>query len=240
MEVLKEILRGAADKAHEAGIAILGGHTIDDPEPKYGMTVSGVVHPAKIWANAGAQAGDAIILTKPVGTGILATAMKRGLLNETTSREVIASMAQLNKTAAEIFEKYKVHACTDVTGFGLTGHLSEVTVASGIDAEVFADSVPVFEGVADLAAANVVPGGTINNMNHFSRYVKWDDSISATMRIILSDAQTSGGLLCTVPASEKEKIISELKAAGIHSATHIGNCLDKGNGLIFVKNQAKA
>jgi cysteine desulfurase len=237
MEVLKEILRGAADKAHEAGIAILGGHTIDDPEPKYGMAVSGVVHPGKIWANAGAQAGDVIILTKPVGTGILATALKRRLLNEKGRREVVASMSQLNMKAAEIFGKHTVHACTDITGFGLTGHLSEVSVASGVDVELFADRVPLFDGVEDLAAANVVPGGTVNNMNHFARFVKWDDSISATMRVILSDAQTSGGLLCTVPANEKDKIISELKDAGIGSAAHIGNCVKKGEGLIFIRGK---
>lgn len=236
MEVLREILRGAAEKAHEAGIAILGGHTIDDPEPKYGMAVSGLVHPEKIWANAGARAGDAIILTKPVGTGILATAMKRGLLDDERRNEVTASMAALNRKAAEIIGKYTVHACTDITGFGLTGHLSEVSVASGIDIELFAGSVPVFDGVYDLASANVVPGGTINNMKHFARHMRWDDSVAEITRIILSDAQTSGGLLCTMPADKKDRIITELKDAGIRSASHIGNCLGKGEGLIFVRN----
>jgi len=235
MEVLKEILRGASDKAHEAGISILGGHTIDDPEPKYGMAVSGLADPEKIWANAGAKPEDAIILTKPIGTGILATAMKRGLLSDKNRNEVVASMAELNMKAAEIFGKYTVHACTDITGFGLTGHLSEVSVASKVDIVLFADAVHVFEGVADLAAAGVVPGGTINNMNHFARHVKWDSNIAEVTRIILSDAQTSGGLLCTVPAGEKDKIINELKQAGINSAAHIGNCLDRGEGLIFVK-----
>jgi cysteine desulfurase len=234
MEVLKEILRGAAEKANEAGIAILGGHTIDDPEPKYGMAVSGLVNPDKIWTNAGAEANDAIIMTKPVGTGILATAMKRGLLNKKSRNEVVASMAGLNKKAAEIFAKYTVHACTDVTGFGLTGHLSEVSVASRVNIELFANRVPLFDEVADLATANVVPGGTVNNMNHFARYVRWDDSVAAVTRIILSDAQTSGGLLCTVPASEKDSIIGELKEAGISSAAHIGNCYEKGEGFIFV------
>jgi cysteine desulfurase len=237
MEVLKEILRGAADKAHEAGIAILGGHTIDDPEPKYGMTVSGLVDPEKIWANAGAKEKDAIILTKPLGTGILATAMKRGLLDEKSRNEVVASMAELNRKAAEIFAKYTVHACTDITGFGLTGHLSEVSVASGVDIELFADRVPVFKGVADLVAANIVPGGTVNNLNHFARHVKWDNSIAEVTRIILSDAQTSGGLLCTVPPGEKDSIIAELKDAGIGSASHIGNCLEKGEGHIFIKDK---
>jgi len=199
--------------------------------------VSGLVDPEKIWANAGAKEKDAIILTKPLGTGILATAMKRGLLDEKSRNEVVASMAELNRKAAEIFAKYTVHACTDITGFGLTGHLSEVSVASGVDIELFADRVPVFKGVADLVAANIVPGGTVNNLNHFARHVKWDNSIAEVTRIILSDAQTSGGLLCTVPPGEKDSIIAELKDAGIGSASHIGNCLEKGEGHIFIKDK---
>jgi cysteine desulfurase NifS/selenium donor protein len=149
MEVLKEILKGASDKAAEAGICILGGHTIDDPEPKYGMVVCGKVHPDKIWANSGARENDAIILTKPVGTGILTTALKRGLLNDRAKTELISVMSELNKKAAEILEKYSVHACTDITGFGLIGHLSEVSVASSINVELFAERVPVFEETAN-------------------------------------------------------------------------------------------
>lgn len=237
MEVLKEILKGASDKAQEAGICILGGHTIDDPEPKYGMVVSGTVHPERIWANSGAIGGDAIILTKPVGTGILTTAMKRGLVGQKTTMEVIASMSELNKKAAEILGKYSVHACTDITGFGLIGHLSEVTTASRVDAELFSDSVPVFSETAGLAAANIIPGGSVNNLSYFSKYVKWDKDISAVLQIILCDAQTSGGLMVTVPGDEKDEIIFELKSSGIQSASHIGNCLKNGEGMIFVKKR---
>lgn len=237
MEVLREILRGAADKAQEAGIYILGGHTIDDPEPKYGMVVSGIANPEKIWANSGAREGDAMILTKPVGTGILTTALKRGLSDRKTQTEITASMSELNKKAAEVLEKYQVHACTDVTGFGLLGHLSEVTTAGGIDAELFAGEVPLLGEVLNLAAAGIIPGGTINNLSHYSKYVIWEKDITETMKLILCDAQTSGGLLAAVPSDEKDEIIRELREAGITYASHIGNFLGKGPGMIYVKKQ---
>lgn len=235
MDVLKEILRGASDKAGEAGIYILGGHTVDDPEPKFGMVVTGTVHPEKIWANSGAQEGDAIILTKPVGTGIITTAMKRGIAGEKIMKEVIHSMSELNMKAAEVISGYSVHACTDVTGFGLLGHLSEMTVAGKTDAELFSSSVPVFEETANLAAAGIVPGGTLNNQSHFSRHASFDEGISAVMKIILFDAQTSGGLLFTVPPGEKDRILPELKSKGVQHASHIGNCLAKGSGKIFIR-----
>ncbi len=235
MEVLKEILQGASDKATEAGIPVLGGHTIDDPEPKFGMVVSGVVHPGRIWANSGARPGDAIILTKPIGTGILATAIKRGLADEQTTMEVIRSMSELNKKAAEILGKYPIHACTDVTGFGLTGHLSEVSLASRVDVELFAGRVPLFSQTMSMAAAGVIPGGSKNNLDHFSKHITWDPGLSALQRIILCDAQTSGGLLFTVPENEKDAILGELHEAGIPSAAHVGNCLGNGEGMIFVR-----
>ncbi len=235
VEILMDIIAGANDKTREAGICILGGHTIDDPEPKFGMVVSGTAHPERVWANSGAREGDAIILTKPVGTGILSTALKRDLISREASKELIASMSELNKKAAEILENFSVHACTDVTGFGLLGHLSEITTASKVNAEIFADSVPVFGETANLAAAGIIPGGSKNNLNHFSRYVIWDNNISQIKRIILCDAQTSGGLLFTIPENEKEKIINELKNAGIKSSSHVGYCIGNGEGIIFVK-----
>jgi selenium donor protein len=236
LEVLKAILKGASDKAAEAGITILGGHSIDDPEPKYGMVVTGIVDPRKIWANSGAKENDSIITTKALGTGILTTAMKRGVLNETAKKQLIDSMTELNKKAAEILKGYTVNACTDVTGFGLTGHLSEITLASGINVELFADKVPLLDQTAALVAANIVPGGTKNNLAHYSRYVRWDNKISDIRKIILCDAQTSGGLLFTVPENEKDAIITDLNEAGITQATHIGYCLGKGKGDILVRN----
>ncbi len=235
MNVLKNILKGASDKAKEAGISILGGHTIDDPEPKYGMVVSGIVSPEKTWQNASAQEGDAIILTKSIGTGILTTALKRGLLTDEVKDEIISSMSQLNKISAETISDYSVHACTDVTGFGLIGHLSEVSLASKIDVELFSDEVPFFAETESMAAAGVIPGGSANNLSYFAKHVVWEKDISETSKLMLSDAQTSGGLLLTVPQSEKNKVLEALHKAGIKNAKIVGNCLKKGKGKIFVR-----
>lgn len=235
IEILKEILRGANDKAKEANISVLGGHTIDDPEPKYGLVVSGLVHPDRIWSNSRAKENDAIIITKPIGTGILTTALKRGLVSDKIKTEVIRSMSELNRKASELLKKYTINACTDITGFGLIGHLSEVSVASKVDVEIFADRIPVFDETVSLATGNIIPGGSTNNLHYFSKHVTWDKTISDITKIILCDAQTSGGLLFTVPNDEKDRILDELTNAGIQSVAHIGNCLRKGNGAIFVK-----
>jgi len=235
MSVLKNILKGASDKAQEAGISILGGHTIDDPEPKYGMVVSGIAEPDKIWENANAQEGDSIILTKCIGTGILTTALKRGLLSDKGKVDIIKSMSELNKYAADVITNYDVHACTDVTGFGLIGHLSEISVGSAIDVEIFADKVPYFEDTSSMAAAGVIPGGSTNNLSYFSKHVVWKKEMSDTAKLMICDAQTSGGLLFTIKQSEKESVLKKLHEAGITNAKCIGNCLSKGSGKIFVK-----
>jgi cysteine desulfurase NifS/selenium donor protein len=234
MEVLKEILKGAQDKATEAGISILGGHTIDDPEPKYGMVVSGLVHPDKILSNSRAKVGDAIILTKPIGLGIIATALKRGLVDKKTEEFVIKTMSELNKYAADIIQNFDINACTDVTGFGLLGHLSEITLASKTDVDIFSQQVPVIEEAREFATSNIIPGGSTNNLNHFSKYIDWDTKLSDIDKIILCDAQTSGGLLFTIPMNQKDEVIKQLRDSGIKYATHIGNCISKGNGLISV------
>jgi len=234
MEVLREILRGANDVAREAGISIIGGHTIDDPEPKFGLVVSGLAHPENIWTNAGAGEHDAIILTKPIGTGILTTALKRGLLDEPTRSALVRSMSELNGKAAQILADYTVRACTDVTGFGLIGHLSEISVASKTDMALFAGEVPLLNETENFAAAGVIPGGSLNNLEHYSKFVTWDEDISRTTQIILCDAQTSGGLLFTVAPEEKDQVILAMKNAGIDSAAHIGNCTGRGSGKITV------
>ncbi|MBI9055407.1 MAG: selenide, water dikinase SelD [Bacteroidales bacterium] len=235
MEVLKEILKGAQDKATEAGISIIGGHTIDDPEPKFGMVVNGITHPDKILSNADAKEGDAIIITKPIGLGIITTALKRGLVDEKTEAFAIKTMSTLNKYAAEIIENFDINACTDVTGFGLLGHLSEISLASKMDVEILADKVPIIEKTWEFATSNIIPGGSTNNLNHFSKYIDWGNDVSDIEKIILSDAQTSGGLLFTIPQDQKDAVIDELKKVGIDSSTHIGNCVSKGNGIITVK-----
>jgi len=235
MEILQQILTGANDKAKEAGISIIGGHTIDDPEPKYGMVVNGIAHPQKIWTNSNAQEKDAIILTKPIGSGIISTALKRGLVNKETEQKVITIMSELNKYAAEVIQNFDIHACTDVTGFGLMGHLSEISIASKQDVEIFTKQIPIIEETWEFATSNIIPGGTVNNVNHFSKYIDWDKDISDVEKAILCDAQTSGGLLFTVSNDQKDKIIHALREIGIEHAACIGNCTSKGNGLISVR-----
>ncbi len=235
IEVLQEILKGANDKAHEAGINIVGGHTIDDPEPKFGMVVNGIIHPDKFWTNANAQVNDAIILTKPIGLGIITTALKRGLVNRETEQNVVRIMSTLNRYSAEVMNQFIINSCTDITGFGLMGHLSELTLASKMDVEIAFDKIPIIEEAKEFAASNHIPGGTLNNLKYFSKYIDWNDNISDLEKSILCDAQTSGGLLFTVPMSQKDEVLGKLIEAGIENASHIGSCVAKGDGIITVK-----
>lgn len=232
--VLKEILRGASDKASEAGIDILGGHTIDDIEPKFGMTVSGISAKKNLILNKGAKPKDVLILTKPIGTGIASTAMKRNLAEPETINEAIMVMSQLNKTAAEIMLNYPVNACTDVTGFGLLGHLSEMTKSSKVRACVHADNVHYITGVKTLALnPNLIPGGTKQNLEYIQGLIKWDSKISETEKYLLADAQTSGGLLISCPQAKSTELLNELIANKLN-ASIIGEIIDEGSGTINV------
>jgi len=233
-EVLERILKGALDKAAEAGVSIIGGHTVDDTEPKFGLAVTGIIHPDRILTNAGARPGDAIILTKPIGLGILTTALKRGLLEEETSASIVAVMAALNRASAEALEGLPVNACTDVTGFGLMGHLKEMAEGSGVDAVIRAKRVPLIPEAVGLAAGGVVPGGTLDNMAFVSGAVSWDPAVSKTARTLLCDAQTSGGLLISIPASHKEEVLDRLLKNGVDRAAHIGDFTREGEGKISV------
>ncbi len=233
LSVLEEILKGAQDKAAEAGIAILGGHTIEDPEPKYGMVVSGIIHPDKIIKNKGARPGDVLVLTKPIGTGILSTAIKRGMVDEDLKVEVTALMASLNKTAAELMLNFEVHACTDVTGFGLLGHLKEMSTASQCDAEVSFSKIPWIREAQPLATAGIIPGGTYNNLEYVKPLVDFGN-LTRTHQLLLCDAQTSGGLLVALPEKDAENYLNALHRAGIKEASKIGQFQEKGKGRIAV------
>ncbi len=210
-QVLSAILKGAAEKASEAGIAILGGHTVEDTEPKFGMVVSGIADADKILSNNKAQPGDKIILTKPLGTGIISTALKAGAINESSAKQASDSMAELNKYAAEEMLKFDISTATDVTGFGLMGHLKEVAEASDISVKIYADKVPMFDNTMNLVMQGHVPGGTKNNMDFVSGLVNWNNPVSEQMRYILCDAQTSGGLLIFVKECDAEKLQRALK-----------------------------
>ncbi|MFQ5651637.1 MAG: selenide, water dikinase SelD [bacterium] len=234
MEVLKEILLGAQEKAHEAGVSIVGGHTVDDNEPKFGLAVTGIIDPQRILTNANAKPGDALILTKPVGLGIITTALKRGLADEATTRRAIEVMSTLNSNAAESLAAFPVNACTDITGFGLLGHLKEMVTASGVQAELFAGHVPVLEAAHDFVAANVVPGGTLNNLDFVARTVTWPQRISRTLQIILCDAQTSGGLLISVPQDVSGDLLTKLHRNGVAEAAVVGKITAAGEARIEV------
>ena len=237
-EVLLRILQGAADKAKEAGVLILGGHSIEDTEPKFGMAVTGIVHPERVLTNAGAKPGDFLILTKPIGLGVIATAVKRGLANPETEAEAIHIMSQLNLTAARVMAGFPVNSCTDVTGFGLLGHLSEMTKASGVEVTLWADSIPFIKGAIELARAGAVPGGTLNNQDYFGSNVIFTFPVPDAVKTLLFDAQTSGGLLIALHKSEAGRLQEELHIAGIAEAACIGEIVSEGKGLITIKEKA--
>jgi len=235
MEVLQQILKGAHDKAKEAGIGILGGHTVEDNEPKFGLVVTGIIDPDQVLTNDKAKPGDAIILTKPIGLGIISTAVKRGMASDELAQKAVKVMSTLNRGAAEAMLKVGAHACTDVTGFGLLGHLREMTRASKVDAVIYASKVPVIKEAWDLAAAGAIPGGTLSNLDFVSDTVEWDEGIPQTGRLVLCDAQTSGGLMITVSANKKDEVLNALKKKGIETAGHIGDFTEAGDGKITVK-----
>jgi selenide,water dikinase len=232
--VLAEILRGAADKAAEAGVAIVGGHTIKAEEPIFGLAVVGTVHPARVLANAGARVGDVLILTKPLGLGIITTAAKNGEDRLGAIAEALTVMKTLNRSAAEVFCRHEVHALTDVTGFGLLGHLRNLTAASGVTARIWADAVPVLPAAREYVEGGIAPGGTHANWRFLADWVTFDADLPKERQLLLCDAQTSGGLLAAVPEGEVEAVIESLRAAGTPAAAVVGRIEEKGSGQIRV------
>ncbi|MEJ2086710.1 MAG: selenide, water dikinase SelD [Acidobacteriota bacterium] len=234
LSVLEKILEGATDVAHEAGIAVIGGHSVEDNEPKFGLAVSGLVRPDRVLTNGGARPGDLLVLTKPLGLGVIATALKRDLAEPEVAAEALATMKALNRVASEVMRSSEVHACTDVTGFGLLGHLREMSAAAGLDVELEFDAIPVIEGVRGFIGGGVVPGGTVDNLDHVSPFVDFSDRRSRTDRLILADAQTSGGLLIAVAAQDGEGLVENLIDRGVSRAAIIGRFAASGDGRIAV------
>jgi selenide,water dikinase len=234
--VLKEILRGAVDKAAEAGISIIGGHTVEDTEPKFGLAVTGVVHPDKVLRNSTAQLGDVLILTKPLGLGIISTAVKSGLADPEVAREAEQVMAKLNRAACEAMLVVGAHACTDVTGFGLLGHLREMAAGSGVDVTLSTDAVPTLSAAWDLASAGAIPGGTLNNLAYVVNHVTFAPGISRVAQLILADAQTSGGLLISLPEDRADALLTGLQERGVTGAACIGRVTARGSGHIMVES----
>jgi selenide, water dikinase len=230
LELLGEVLRGGAEAATLAGIPILGGHSIDDPEPKYGLAATGLVHPGRILRNVGARPGDRLLLTKPLGTGIASTALKRGLSIGALQDRAIEVMAALNRAAGEaLAASGAVHALTDVTGFGLLGHAWNVAEGSRVRLRVVADAVPLLDGVMDLARRDVVPGGSRANLAWVAPHVHFAERIEAPLRQVLADAQTNGGLLAAVEPESAGGLLATLKAAGVE-AVEVGYAAQLGPG----------
>jgi len=235
-EVLGKVLEGAAEVARRANCLVLGGHSIDSVEPTFGMAVVGEVHPDRMLTNAGACAGDRLVLTKPLGTGILATALKRDALLETGMTEAVRSMTTLNDGAARAALMIGVSAATDVTGFGLLGHLTNILEASKVAAEVAFDNIPVLPHARSLASRGVIPGGTERNLAAAER-VEWASELTATDRYLCVDAQTSGGLLLVVPPEHEAALLAALAEEQTPAAAVIGRIVAGSPGTIRVTRQ---
>ncbi len=214
LTILSDILRGGSDKASEANISIVGGHTIDDSEPKYGMAVTGFVHPDKIWRNTGAKPGDVLVLTKPLGMGIISTAMRAGKASDSVTADAIEMMELLNRLAAESAKGLDVHACTDITGFGLLGHMREM-LSPNIDFKVTFSAVPVIAGTRELAQQRFVPGGSKRNQKALEGIANFSDSLTEADRDIVCDAQTSGGLLFALTPADAATLVQNCHAAQV-------------------------
>ena len=224
-EILGKILKGGASKAIEAGVLIVGGHTVDDKEPKYGMAVTGIIKPGMQVTNAGARPGDVLVLTKPIGTGIITTAAMQDGASPEVLAGAIEMMRTLNHAAADAMVEAGVNACVDVTGFGLVGHLLGMLRASGRAARIGLGKVPLLEGARDLVKLGVAPGGTRRNLSSADRKVVWDPGIEEWAKLLLCDAQTSGGLLISVPEEKLARLMAELKSGGVETAEAIGEVL---------------
>jgi selenide,water dikinase len=233
-DTLKAVLRGGLDKVHEAGALLVGGHSVEDAEMKYGLAVTGLVHPERIYTKAGARPRDLLLLTKPLGTGIIATALKARLASREAEEAAIRVMAALNRAAAEALEGLEVHAVTDITGFGLLGHGLEMARASQVELTIFAGRVPVLSWAREYAAMGLVPGGSHANRRFCEKHLTLDPGVDPVMADLLSDAQTSGGLFIAVAPHHGGELLSRLKERGVLEAAIMGEVGGTGAGRIRV------
>jgi len=232
--VLKEILKGGLEKIHEAGALLIGGHSVDDLELKYGLSVTGIVHPDKVMTNAGARPGDRLILTKPIGTGIIATALKGKAASREAEEAMIQTMLESNRIGAEVMQEIGARACTDITGFGLLGHALEMASASQCSMKVIASQVPIIPYALEYSQMGMVPGGTHANRSFCHRSLQVDPAIPGYLLDILSDAQTSGGLLIAVSADRALSLLEQLKQRGLKEASLIGQVTELSPETISV------
>ena len=235
LSVLREILKGGLEKMKEAGVTLVGGHSVEDSELKYGLSVTGTIHPSKVRTNVGAEAADRLILTKPLGTGIINTAIKAGMAEDKSIEMVSNYMARLNNTASEVMQEIGARACTDVTGFGLLGHAFEMIQGTGKGIIFHGSSIPVFPDALSFAEMGLVPGGTYRNRDFRIHQVDMDPNGSPYLLDILFDPQTSGGLLIAVPEEKAEEMVKRLKERGVNEAAIIGEVVNDPRERIAVK-----
>jgi selenide,water dikinase len=235
LAVMTEILRGGLEKIHEAGAVLLGGHTVEDDELKYGLSVTGTVHPRKILTNKGARPGDVLILTKKIGTGLVATAAKAGMVDPDALKTAVESMARLNKEAARAMASFDVHGCTDITGFGLAGHAAEMAGAAVLSFRLYYSQIPFLPGTQEYALTGLVPAGAYCNRDHFGKTTSFSSRVPDAERILLFDPQTSGGLLIALPPREGEALLKALRGRGVTEAALIGAVAPKEEKTIIVE-----
>jgi selenide,water dikinase len=232
--ILKEILRGGLSKMKEAGVALVGGHSIEDPEIKYGLAVTGLIHPKRIMTNANAKVGDKLVLTKALGTGIIATALKGGMASEEAVRKIVESMATLNRTASEWMIKLGAHACTDITGFSFIGHALEMATASQVGLVIQSKAIPVFAEAMDYAKMGLIPGGAFSNRDFFSCRVDVDSGVPSLLVDLFYDPQTSGGLLISLPSARAEEYVATLKKEKNLDSSIVGEVVKEPAGRIRI------
>lgn len=235
ISILREILTGGLDKMREAGVILVGGHSVEDKELKYGLSITGTIHPSKVIRNTGARIGDKIILTKPLGVGIINTALKGGMVDARTVDKAIRCMATLNSKASELMQKTEVNACTDITGFGLLGHVCEMIEDSEVGMIIDSAAVPYFPEAKELAEMGLVPGGLYRNRDFRVHMVELSEQVPAYIMDILFDPQTSGGLLISLPAKNASELISLMHEEGVTDASIIGEIVNEPKGKVIVR-----
>ncbi len=233
-EVVGEIVRGGLEKMQEAGVVVAGGHSLDDPQPKFGYVVTGLVHPERVVTNAGARPGDRLVLTKPLGVGVITTGIKQQRSSPDAVDAATCVMLELNRAASEAMVQVGAHACTDVTGYGLVGHLREMARASRVDVRLYASRVPVLEEAWPLVRERVFAGGTRRNRKAAAKYARWASGVSEEYQLLLCDPQTSGGLLIAVPADRRELLRQALAARGVSVVAEVGEVVSPGEGQVEI------
>ena len=235
ISVLQDILKGGTDKMREAGVVLIGGHSVDDKELKYGLSVTGTIHPDHLLTNSGARTGDKLILTKPLGTGIVNTALKAGIAEETVVTQVTRSMAALNKQAAEIMQEFEVHACTDITGFGFIGHAGQLARNSEAGMTIYTASVPFFTEADKYARMGFCPGGLHRNREFYGSMIEIEPQVPEYITDILFDPQTSGGLLIVLDGKSARTMLQKLHKAGLRDSAIIGEVVSGPAGKLFIQ-----